>query len=199
MIANVIFDVALVIVDWDPTRLSAFVGEERANALATSEAFAEINHNTDQGQTLADAMADFDARYPDLAPVYRAYVEHFPVTVAGEMPGTSAIVRELIAAGVPTFGLSNWADENFHVAEAAAPVLGELRDLVVSARVGLAKPDPAIFELALRRFGVAAEETVMIDDTVRNLDAAESVGLRTLHFTSADALRRDLRALGLLR
>ena len=198
MIKNVIFDVALVIVDWDPTRFSRHVPESEVKALIDSEAFAAINHRTDAGMSLEQAVAKFDEHHPDLAPTYRAYLEHFEDSVSGPMPGTSEIIAELLERGVPTFGLSNWAAENFHVAEEAAPILGRLDDLVVSGRVGLAKPDEAIFRLALERFGCEASETVMIDDTVRNLDAAEKVGLHTLHFTAATKLRTDLQALGLL-
>lgn len=198
MITSVIFDVAQVIVDWDPSRFATHVPAPQAEALLTSDAFADLNHRTDAGMRIDDAIAEFDAEHPDLAPTYRAYIEHFPDSVVGAVPGTSDIVEELLDRGIPTFGLSNWAAENFHVAERAAPVLAKLDDLIVSARVGMAKPDPAIFELALQRFGLTAEETVMIDDTVRNLDAAEAVGLATLHFTGADKLRRDLQQLGVL-
>jgi hypothetical protein len=46
-------------------------------------------------------------------------------------------------------------------------------DLYVnSAEVGLAKPDPAIYQLTLDRLGVRPEEAIFIDDHVRNTDAA---------------------------
>lgn len=69
-------------------------------------------------------------------------------------------------------------------------------DLYVnSADVGLAKPDPAIYRLALDRLGVAADEAVFLDDMVRNTDAAQILGMHTVVFTDAETGLKDLAAL----
>jgi len=54
--------------------------------------------------------------------------------------------------------------------------------LVISAEVGIAKPDALIFSLALERLGVSAEEAVFVDDFVENIEAARAYGLHTVHF-----------------
>jgi 2-haloacid dehalogenase len=61
----------------------------------------------------------------------------------------------------------------------------------------MAKPDRRIFELAVERFGVDPARTVFVDDKPVNVDAARGVGFRGVVFTSTEALRKDLRALGL--
>jgi putative hydrolase of the HAD superfamily len=72
----------------------------------------------------------------------------------------------------------------------------DLFDLVVcSAEEGVAKPDPAIFELTLARLGVVAQEAIFIDDSPGHVAAARALGLEGIHFTTADALARDLEAL----
>ena len=58
------------------------------------------------------------------------------------------------------------------------------------------KPDPAIYRLALERFGLKPAEAVFIDDRADNVAGAEAVGVRGLVFTGAAALRRDLSGLG---
>jgi len=69
-------------------------------------------------------------------------------------------------------------------------------DLYVnSAEVGLAKPDPAIYRYTLDRLGVAPEETVFLDDLVRNTDAARLMGIHALVFTDAETALEDLAAL----
>ncbi|MCP2339930.1 HAD family hydrolase [Actinomadura rupiterrae] len=50
-------------------------------------------------------------------------------------------------------------------------------EIVLSCEVGFAKPDPRIFELTLRRLGVAAGDALFIDDTPANVDAARRLGL----------------------
>jgi len=57
-----------------------------------------------------------------------------------------------------------------------------------SAEVGLAKPDPAIYELALTRLDVAPGEAIFIDDNVDNAHAAARLGIQAIHFDSAEAL-----------
>ena len=57
-------------------------------------------------------------------------------------------------------------------------------DLVISAEVGLAKPDSAIYNLALDRLAVAAEQAVFIDDFETNITAATEIGMHAVLFRS---------------
>jgi len=58
---------------------------------------------------------------------------------------------------------------------------------VVSALVGLAKPDPAIYQLALERLGTAPEATIFVDDYEPNVEAAAALGIRGIHFVGYEA------------
>ena len=72
----------------------------------------------------------------------------------------------------------------------------DLFDVVVcSGDVGLAKPDPAVFQLTLARLDVAPEEAIFIDDSPGHVAAAQALGLHGIHFTTAGALARDLERL----
>lgn len=68
--------------------------------------------------------------------------------------------------------------------------------IVLSAAVGLAKPDPAIYSLLLERLGTVAQATVFVDDYPPNVAAAEALGIRGFHFTGYEALLSALRDLG---
>lgn len=196
---TLIFDVANVIVDWDPVRvLTGVIPDEAIEQFLESEVFWQLNARCDAGMPPAEAVVEMDDLAPHLTDTYRLYIERFPLSVSGPVPGTAEVIRDLLAAGVPCFGLSNWAKENFNVARRANPVIDELADVIVSGEVGLAKPDPEIFHYALRRFGLEADAAVMIDDTQANLDSAAGVGLGTVLFTTAEQLRADLARLRLL-
>lgn len=52
--------------------------------------------------------------------------------------------------------------------------------VVISAKVGVSKPNPAIYELALRLLHIHAEQAIFVDDIPRNVLAAERVGLKGL-------------------
>ena len=90
------------------------------------------------------------------------------------MPGMTELVAELDAAGVPLFAITNFSGEfwpPFRAREAA--LFAPFRDIVVSGDEKLVKPDPAIYRLALDRFGLEAEEAVFVDDNAANVAARE--------------------------
>ncbi len=67
-------------------------------------------------------------------------------------------------------------------------------EVIISAEVGLMKPDPAIFRIALDRLGVAPEEAAFVDDMQENVEAATELGLLGIHFTSRAAVLQQLQA-----
>lgn len=68
-------------------------------------------------------------------------------------------------------------------------------DLVISAEVGIVKPDPRIFHLALERLGVQPEEAAFIDDTPMNVEAARQQGLAAIQFLDNQQTLSDLQGL----
>jgi epoxide hydrolase-like predicted phosphatase len=90
-----------------------------------------------------------------------------------------------------------------NASDALPQALGERYDLdglfdvvLVSAMVGLAKPDPAIYRLALERLGSAPGATVFVDDYEPNVDAAAVLGIQAIHFQGYEALVPALRQRG---
>ena len=69
---------------------------------------------------------------------------------------------------------------------------------VISALVGLAKPDPAIYQLALERLGTAPEATIFVDDYEPNVVAAVELGIRAIHFVGYEALILSLQKQGIV-
>ena len=71
--------------------------------------------------------------------------------------------------------------------------LTDLFDRIVnSARVGVAKPDPAIYQLALSYTSSLPECCLFIDDRERNMAAAEALGIKTLVFRSFPEFNEDV-------
>jgi putative hydrolase of the HAD superfamily len=70
-------------------------------------------------------------------------------------------------------------------------------DVINSATVGLAKPDPAIFALAARRIGVPAARCFFVDDLAHNVAAAREAGMQAHRFLGYDGLVAELRSAGL--
>lgn len=71
-------------------------------------------------------------------------------------------------------------------------------DIVCSADVGMAKPEPRVYRLAAERIGLAPDECVFIDDLESNIAAAREVGMHAVHFVvGRDDLGAQLAALGI--
>ena len=75
---------------------------------------------------------------------------------------------------------------------------GVFDEVISSAEAGVAKPDAAIYRLALDRLQVEPDRALFIDDLPRNTIAAEQVGLQAIVFTSPEALRTELRRTSVL-
>ncbi|MFX1251437.1 MAG: HAD family hydrolase [Promethearchaeota archaeon] len=74
-----------------------------------------------------------------------------------------------------------------------------LFDLIVnSAVVKLAKPDPRIYELALKQLALKAKECLFIDDQPINVDTAQNLGMNALHYLDAVHLTRWLQQYGIV-
>jgi len=82
--------------------------------------------------------------------------------------------------------------------ELVAPVAGLFDHIVISAEVGLRKPEPEIYRLALEQLGVEPAEAVFVDDRPRNVDAARILGLHTHRFVTPGRLKLALARRGLL-
>ena len=76
------------------------------------------------------------------------------------------------------------------------PVFTAIPQWVASYAVGYRKPDPRIFELALREADVQARETVYIDDLAEHIETARHLDIPAIHFTDGLVLERELQALG---
>ena len=109
-----------------------------------------------------------------------------------------ALVRDIRSAGGKTGMITNNVIEFREHWEKTLP-LSELFDVVIdSSTVGVRKPNPAIFTLALKRLGISAGEAVFLDDFAGNIDAARQLGLASVlveedFLPASAATRRFLR------
>jgi len=67
--------------------------------------------------------------------------------------------------------------------------------IVISAEVGIMKPDARIYQLALEKLGVAPAEAVFVDDFIVNIEGARAVGMYAIQFTRPDQTLEELKKL----
>ena len=178
-IKAVVFDFGGVLIDWSPQYLyrTLIPDEAERQWFLTNVCTMDWVIRQDGGQPLAEGTAELIAKFPEHEALIRAFYERWHEMVAGVLHDGVATVDKLEAAGVPLFGLTNWSDETFPYAWEKFPVLRRFRDIVVSGRVKMVKPDPAIFSEMRARIdaqlpGVAkgAGETVKgLGNALKNL------------------------------
>ena len=200
-ITAVIFDVGNVLYHWNPRVLyERLIPDDQAlDAFLRDIVSPEWHFQHDAGRPFAQTSAELIARHPDRADLIRLWGDQFIDSVGPAISGMPEIVRDLNDGGVPLFAITNFSAEfwgPFHAREQA--LFAPFRNIVVSGAERMVKPDRAIFQLALTRFGVPAAQTLFVDDRPENIAAAQSEGMRGHLFRDAATLRTDLAALNLI-
>ncbi len=201
---HVVFDFGGVLFRWHPAQLLQRELPHRARDAALARHWAEAIF-----QGYGGDWAEFDRgtlSVPDLVQriavrtgldesEVRCVVDAVPAELQ-PIPESVALLRRLQAAGRRLSFLSNMPEPYARYLEREHDFLACFRSGVISARVGLIKPEPQIFALAAARFGATAAELVLIDDVFDNVQAARRAGWQALHFTDAAACATQLLAIG---
>jgi 2-haloacid dehalogenase len=159
---------------------------------------SEWNRQQDSGRPWSEAVATLIADHPDQRDLISAYWTRWPETLGDAIAPTVDVLAEVRNAGLPTYALSNWSAETFPAARPRYSFLEWFDGIVISGEVRVAKPDRRIFDELLERYGLQPGSVVFIDDVAENVTAAEALGIRSILFTDAAALRRELVGLGVL-
>ncbi|MFO1015556.1 MAG: HAD family phosphatase [Caulobacteraceae bacterium] len=196
----VLWDVGNVIVRWDPRTLSSkiFPNAAERDAFLRDVCTGEWNLRHDAGLPMADGIAERTALFPHHAEAIAAWQSRWWEMFSGPIPETETAINDLAARGVPQFGLTNMSHETCDGTFAMSPVFGHLRDIVVSGHHRITKPDPAIYQLACERAGLAPSDFVFVDDSRRNIEGAAALGFHVHRFVDPAALRPALEGFGLL-
>ncbi|KQZ73968.1 hydrolase [Sphingopyxis sp. Root214] len=197
---SVIFDVGRVLFDWDLRYLFArlIADKDELEWFVTNIVTPQWHFQHDAGRPLAEMVPERKAEFPGHAPLIDAYATRFNETIPGPMPGSLELVERLDVAGVPLFAITNFGHEFWEGFRPTQPVFDRFRDIVVSGTEKLMKPDPAIYRLAIDRFGIEPAGALFIDDNAANVAGAESVGIAAHRFEDAATLEAELIARGYL-
>jgi 2-haloacid dehalogenase len=199
-ITTVVFDVGKVLFEWDLRHLFAKLIADTAELeyFVTHVVTPEWHFQHDAGRPLAEMTAERITLYPKYENEIDAYRTRFNETIPGPVTGSLEIVQELAARAVPLFAITNFGAEFWEMFRPTQPIFDHFGDIVVSGVEKMVKPDPDIYALALRRFGLKPGEAIFIDDNHDNVVSARANGFAAHHFTDAEKLRRALVALDLL-
>lgn len=199
-IEAVVFDIGGVLVDWNPAYLyrKLIPDPMEMEVFLSTVCTLEWNGHQDRGRSLSEGTAELVGRFPEQTDLIEAYYGRWEEMVPGQFDGSVALLAQLRGVGHRLFALSNWSAETFPTARHRFPFLQWFDDVVISGDVGIVKPEPAIYELAIARFRLDPSQTLFIDDSAANVEAAEAAGFAGHHFATPADLEDELDRLGLL-
>ena len=197
---NIIFDIGMVLIEWDPRHLyrKIFDDEAKMEWFLANVCTGAWNLEQDRGRTFAEAVKLITPLHPNYAAEIDAFDKRWAEMVPGVIEGSVDILESLHKKGTPLYAITNWNQHKFNETKLNYPFLNLFRDIVVSGDEKLIKPDPAIFEVCLKRNKLNAADCLFIDDSEKNVKGAQAVGMQAHHFTTPEKLRADLKARGLL-
>ena len=198
-IRHIVFDIGKVLIHYDPQLpFQRLIPDDAARAWFFDNVCThDWNIEQDRGRTWAEAEALLIDLHPDHAAEIRAFRQHWHEMVPHAYDDSVAIMTKLIADGHDVTMLTNFADDTFAEAQKRYEFLNAPRGVTVSARVGLIKPDAAIYETHSEAFGLDPSACLFIDDSPANVAGAQACGWQAVIFTGADQLRRDLADYGI--
>lgn len=201
MINTIIFDLGNVLINWDPKLLynQIFDSEEKTNHFLENICTLTWNEEQDAGRSLAAGTGALIKEYPEHKKEIEAYYDRWVEMLNGPIEGTVGIFRKLKESGKYKFyALTNWSAELFPVALREFDFLTWFDGIVVSGDEGIRKPHPDFYRIVFDRYQVKPEDALFIDDNLRNVEAARKMGIRSIRFTSAEELEKELQDLGVL-
>jgi 2-haloacid dehalogenase len=193
-IRNIIFDFGNVLVQWHPELIYGeyFGDEAKAWWFLRHVADNEWRGRIDAGESTAACIDELKARQPEYTEAIELYRSRWREMLSGEVPGMREVINELRAKGYEIYGLTNWSMETFPAARERFGILQMIDRYVVSGAERLIKPDYRLFHVLLDRYGLKAGECVFVDDNPDNVAAAETLGMKGIVFTGAEALHKQL-------
>jgi 2-haloacid dehalogenase len=197
----IIFDLGGVLIDWNPSYVfdKMFEDEERKRHFFENICTPDWNEKQDAGRSLKEATEELLVKYPEWKDYIEAYYGRWQEMLGGPIHGTVEIFKQIKKSGnYKLYALTNWSAELFPIALERYEFLHWFDGRVVSGEEKMRKPFPEFYQLILDRFQLEIEETLFIDDNLRNAEAAKALGLKTIIFTSPSQLKEELLKLGIL-
>jgi 2-haloacid dehalogenase len=200
-INTIIFDLGNVLVDWSPLHVyrDYFESEEKRNYFFENICTADWNELQDEGRSIVDATMELIKKHPDWEQPIRDFYGRWTEMLKGPINGTVEIFKQLKDSGkYKIYALTNWQAGLFDIALVRYNFLHWFDGRVVSGEEKMRKPFPEFYQKLLDRYHVRPSEALFIDDSLRNVKAAEALGIKSIHFQSPQQLRDELISLGLL-
>ena len=194
-IKAIIWDLGGVLVDWNPAYVfdTLFDEQEKKQYFFQNVCTLDWNENQDAGYPIQKATEELVAKHPEWKEHIEAYYGRWTEMLGGPIEGTVELFRQTTESkNFKQYALTNWSSELFPIALERYEFLHWFDGRVVSGEEKMRKPFPEFYHLILNRYNLDPETTLFIDDNLRNIKAAEALGIQCIHFRTPEQLLKDL-------
>jgi len=194
-IRNVVFDVGGVLLAWNPPAVIARLHPDPARqAELRKQIFEHADwHEFDRGSLSETAAVELFAGRSGLSADETRALMHAARDSLSPITGTIQLVDDLAAAGIHLYLLSNMPVSTFDYLVGRHAFFSHFKHLVISGKILLVKPEPAIYQHLVEQTGIVPAESVFIDDLPANVVAARECGLHAIQFRDPASCRQELR------
>lgn len=198
MITTIIFDIGNVLADfvWEEHYRSFGYDEAMVSRIAKATVQSSMWNEYDRGAMSDDEiMQGFIDNDPEIEDILRKVLKNVK-TMVNRNDYAIPWIEELQSRGYKCLYLSNFSHKAEIECAHALDFIPHMDGGILSYRDRVIKPMPEIYQLLIDRYDLVPQECVFLDDTVRNLEAAEKLGIHTIHFINREQAIRELQKLG---
>jgi len=190
----VIFDLGNVVLNWDIEGIVQSLDVSSEESARVKQELFDHQHwvDLDHGKVTEDAVtAEITKRTSISASTIRDAMLAAKTTLSVISP-TRQLMDEIASSEMPMYCLSNMSRETYaHIKEYEFFEL--FSGIVISGHEECMKPDKEIYNRLLQRFELEPSATLFIDDSEKNIEAAEALGIGAFHFKRTRACYAQLR------
>tara|TARA_Y100000590_G_scaffold349926_1_gene401608 strand:- start:1646 stop:2239 length:594 start_codon:yes stop_codon:yes gene_type:complete len=189
-----LFDLGGVFFDWDPKYFfkNIFSDPEEMNYFLTYICNDKWNIKQDEGRSIEEAENEIIYKFPEYKNFIKMYYTNHRKMIKKTFELSIQVLDELKRKNYSCYVLSNWSAETFHGMTNDYPFLNKFDGMLISGEDKLLKPDPAIYQLAIKRFSLDPSNCVFIDDKIANVEAAKKLGFKIIHLVDPKTIKSDI-------
>lgn len=199
MIRNVVFDIGEVCVDFCYKKFFRGFGfpEDIVERIEKATVEGPAWDPGDVGILSEQELLGLYIREdPDIEPQLRRVCENFSGIIR-EREETIPWIDSLHKKGYSVYYLSNFPAKIEHDCDDQLKFLSHMDGGILSYKEHVVKPDSAIYELLLSRYGLKAQECLFIDDREVNCEAAIRAGYNAIVYTNREDVMKKMAELGI--
>ena len=196
-IDTIIFDLGGVLIDWNPRYLyrKIFKSEEEIDWFLENICTSDWNEQQDAGRSFEEATHELLKKFPEHKEPIAAWYGRWTETIGGPVEETVDILRAIRDSKKwRLYALTNWSAQTFPWALDNFEFLHWFEGIVVSGVEKTRKPFPEFYQIMFDRYQIEPSRALFIDDSLRNIEGANKLGLNTIHFQSPGQLAEELRS-----